>query len=361
MIKKKTTEMVDIAAEYAQALLDIKKQIQEAQTRAILTVNKELLKLYWSIGKIIADRQRNSVWGSKIIEKLANDLQNSFPGTGGFSKPNISRMRAFYLAYEIVSQAAIQLEELPIFNIPWFHNMILLHKLKNNEERLWYAKKSIEHGWSRSVLEMQIESDLYGRQGKAITNFKAILPASHSDMAQQSFKDPYIFDFLVLQDKHLEHDIEIGLIDNVQQLLLEMGKGFSFVGRQYHIEIGGDDFYIDLLFYHYKLRCFVVVELKATAFDHRDLGQLQFYLSTVDNMIRQPDDKPTIGLLLCKSKNNLVVEYALQATNKPIGVAEFTTEITKHLPKELRSSLPSIEEIEAEFEKQELLQQLQKN
>ncbi|CDK30839.1 PDDEXK nuclease domain-containing protein [Candidatus Babela massiliensis] len=297
-------------------------------------------------------------WGTKVIEQLANDLQSSFPGMGGFSKRNVFRMRAFYLAYQKVPQAVAQLDNLPIFNIPWGHNAILLEKIKNNKERLWYAQKTIECGWSRTTLEIKIKTDLYNREGKAITNFSKTLPTSQTDIAQQAFKDPYIFDFLTLQEEHLEQDLEQGLIDHVQKLLLEMGKGFALVGRQYHLEIDEEDYYIDLLFYHTKLKCYVVVELKARKFDPRDVGQLNFYLSACDDLLRDETDKSTIGLLLCKSKKNFTAEYALRDIKKPIGIAEYETEIIKNLPKELKSSLPTIEEIEAELEKTEIINEL---
>jgi len=345
--------------EYAQVLQDIKKHIREAQVKASLAVNKELIKLYWYIGQTITQQQKVNAWGSKTVEKFAEDIQKEFPGLGGFSRANVFKMKSFYDAYEKVSQAVRQLEDLPIFNIHWGHNVILITKVKNIEERLWYAQKTIEHGWSRSVLEMQIESDLYNRQGKAVTNFKKALPSPQSDMAQQSLKDPYIFDFLTLHNEHVERDIEQGLIDNVQKLLLELGKGFALVGRQYHLEIEENDYYIDLLFYHYKLRCFVVVELKARAFDPRDVGQLNFYLSAVDDLVKEPEDKPTIGLLLCKTKKNFTAEYALRNITSPIGVAEYQTEIMKKLPKNLKSSLPTIEEIEAELEKTETIANLE--
>jgi predicted nuclease of restriction endonuclease-like (RecB) superfamily len=264
-------------------------------------------------------------------------------------------MRAFFLAYQKVPQAVGQIADLPVFNIPWGHNAVLLERVKNITQRLWYARKAIEYGWSRSMLETWIKSDLFNREGKAVTNFTKTLPVPQSDMAQQALKDPYVFDFLTLHQEHIEHDIEQGLIDNVQKLLLELGKGFAFVGRQYHITVGKNDYYIDLLFYHFKLRCFVVVELKARPFDHRDAGQLNFYLSVVDDLLRHPDDKPTIGLLLCKTKDNVIAEYALRDINKPIGVAGYETDIMNRLPKELKSSLPTIEEIEAELEKKDLL------
>jgi len=346
--------------EYAQVLQDIKKHIREAQVKASLAVNKELIKLYWYIGQTITQQQKVNGWGSKTVEKFAEDIQKEFPGLAGFSRANIFRIRAFYLAYEKVSEPPRQLEDLAVFNISWWHNVILLTKLKDNTVRIWYAQKSIEYGWSSTILEMQIKSDLYNREGKAVTNFKKTLPSPQSDMAQQSFKDPYVLDFLAVHKEHVERDIEQGLMDNVQKLLLEMGKGFALVGRQYHLEVDEDDYYIDLLFYHYKLRCFVVVELKARAFDPRDVGQLNFYLSAVDDLVKEPEDKPTIGLLLCKTKKNFTAEYALRNITSPIGVAEYQTEIMKKLPKNLKSSLPTIEEIEAELEKKETIAHIEK-
>lgn len=359
--KVKTVKEKPIKAtvtEYAQTLANLKQQVQEAQVKAALSVNKELIKLYWSIGKTIVEKQEKSGWGTGLVEQLAKDLQNALPGIEGFSPRNIFRMQAFYRAYEKVTQTVSQIENLPIFKIPWGQNIVIFQQIKNNEERLWYAQKSIEHGWSRTMLEMQIESDLYKRSGKAITNFSKTLPSPHSDMAQQSLKDPYVFDFLTLHDDHVEHDIEEGLVNNVQKLLLELGKGFALIGRQYHLEVGDSDFYIDLLFYHTKLRCYVVVELKARKFDPRDAGQLNFYLSAVDDILRHPDDKPTIGLLLCKTKNDIVAEYALRDINKPIGIAGYQAEITKRLPKEMKSSLPTIKELEDELEKKQAVDEI---
>ena len=341
--------------DYANVLLSIKKQIQESQVKAALAANKELIKLYWSIGKTIAAKQKESGWGSGVIERLANDLQNEFPGIEGFSRTNIFRMRAFYEAYQKIPQLVGQIEELPIFNIPWGHNAVLVEKIKDLNLKLWYAQKAIENGWSRSMLETWIKSKLHSRQGKAVTNFSRTLPVPHSDIAQQSLKDPYLFDFLTLQEEHIERDVEQGLIDHIQSFLLELGKDFSFVGRQYHIEVEGDDYYLDLLFYHLKLRCYIVIELKSTAFKPEYAGKLNFYLSAVDDLLRHKDDAPTIGLLLCKTKKNFTVEYALRGINKPIGVADYEAKIIRNLPKNLKSSLPTIEEIEAEFEKREIL------
>ncbi len=351
MIKK--TDL--ISQEYTQFLITIKKHIKKAQTKAIFAVNKELLLLYWLIGQAIAQKQKEQSWGSNIIEKLALDLQHEFPGLGGFSRTNIFHIRAFYLAYEKVQPLSGQLDEMFFFTIPWSHNVLLITKLKDNNQRLWYAEKTLENGWSRTMLEHWIKADLYNRESKAITNFKQRLPLPDSDIAQQSFKDPYLFDFLTLHEKHLEQDLEQGLINNVQKLLLEMGKGFALMGRQYHLEVDEKDYYIDLLFFHIKLKCYIVVELKSREFDPRDIGQLNFYLSAVDDLIRDKEHNPTIGLLLCKTKKNLTVEYALRNSISPIGVAEYETEIVNKLPKSLKSDLPTIEEIESEFEKNEIL------
>ena len=260
-------------------------------------------------------------------------------------------MKAFFLAYEKVAQAARQFDSLPILCIPWGHNILLLQKIKNDNERLWYASKAIEHGWSRSMLEIWIKSDLYNREGKAITNFQKTLPASQSDLAQQVLKDPYNFDFLTLQEDHLEKDLEDGLVGHIQKFLLELGQGFAFLGRQFPITVDGDTSYIDLLFYHTKLRAYIVVELKARAFKPEDTGQLNYYLSAVDDMLKHPTDTPTIGILLCKTRSKVKAEYAFRHIGRPIGIAEYETMLTKALPKDMKSNLPTIQEIEQELEK----------
>lgn len=355
VVKKKLSNVTVATRKYTETLATLKQQIQEAQVKAALSVNKELIKLYWSIGKTIVEKQEIDGWGTGSVERLASDLQNAFPGLEGFSRINIYRMRAFYLAYAKVSQAVTLFDELPFFRIPWGHNIVLLIKLKDSKERLWYAQKAIENGWSRSMLETWIKSKLHSRQGKAVTNFKKTLPAPNSDMAQQSLKDPYIFDFLTLREEHVERDIEQGIIDHIQKFLLELGKDFAFVGRQYHLEVDGDDYYLDLLLYHLKLRCYMVVELKASAFKPEYAGKLNFYLSAVDDLLRHKDDNPTIGLLLCKTKKNFTVEYALRDVHKPIGVAEYEIKLVESLPKNLKSSLPTINEIETELAKQDVL------
>ena len=327
---------------YHDLLARLKTQIQTAQVRAALAVNQELVLLYWGIGKEILTRQKEDGWGTRVIERLAKDLRSEFPSMQGLSTRNLKYMRAFAEAWPdelIVQQAAAQL--------PWFHNCVLLEKVKNREERLWYAHQTIQNGWSRNVLVMQIESGLYRRQGKAQTNFTKTLPSPQSDLAQNLLKDPYNFDFLTLSKEAHEKDIESALLVHVRKFLLELGAGFAFVGSQVPLEVGGEDFRIDLLFYHLKLRCFVVIDLKATAFKPEYAGKMNFYLSAVDDLLRDPDDKPSIGLILCQAKNGIVAEYALRDMGKPLGVSAFR--YLEQLPENLKGTLPTIEEIEAEL------------
>ena len=341
----------DLPEDYAEILIKIKSHIQQERLRVVMAANSAMILLYWDVGKMILERQEHARWGAKIIDRLAKDLQEAFPGMKGFSPRNLKYMRAFSVAWperEIVQEILAQ--------ITWYHNITLMEKLTGSEERLWYAHEIIKNGWSRNVLALKIESGLHERQGKAITNFRKILPLVDSDMATQVFKDPYLFDFLGTADLRRESEVEQALIDHIQHFLLELGAGFAFVGRQVPLEVASHDFRIDLLFYHLKLRCFVVIELKAVPFDPSFIGQLNFYLSAVDDLLRHPDDKLTIGLLLCRTKDKLVVEYALRDLNKPIGVAEWETKIVNELPKELESSLPTIEELEKElneYEKEE--------
>jgi len=344
---------------YAELLEDLKGRVRAAQLKAAVAVNREMIQLYWDIGRLIVDRQDREGWGGGVVERLAHDLQAAFPGIKGFSPLNVTRMRMFHLAYTkelaILSQAVTELDGRnlpgPMNEIPWGHNLVLLFKLKDPLQRLWYARQTVQHGWSRTILELQIQSDLYGRQGKAVTNFAATLPPPQSDLARQTLKDPYLFDFLTLGDEAHERDLEGALVGHIEKFLLELGAGFAFVGRRVHLVVGDDDFYIDLLFYHLKLRCFVVIDLKMGKFSPEDAGQMNFYLSTVDDQLRHPDDKPTIGLILCKTQNRVIAEYALRDVAKPIGVAEWQTQLVKALPETLRGSLPSIAEIEAEFAK----------
>jgi len=327
---------------YEQLLSDLKNRITSARTRAALAVNRELIILYWQIGHDILERQKRDGWGSKVIERLANDLRHEFPDMKGFSPRNLKYMRKFAAAWsdeQFVQQAAAQ--------IPWFHNCVVLDKLKELTEREWYIHKAFENGWSRNILEMQIESRLYHRQGKAVSNFADTLPPLQSDLAQQILKDPYIFDFLSVGDEAHEREIERELVNHITNFLLELGAGFSFVGRQVHLEVEGEDFFIDLLFYHLKLRCYLVIELKATRFKPEYAGKLNFYLSAVDATMRHESDNPSIGLILCKDRKGLIAEYALKDISKPIGVSEY--QLIASIPEELKGSLPTIEEIEAEF------------
>ena len=329
-------------AGYADWLADLKGRIHSAQQRATLAVNRELVLLYWQIGRDILARQAEAGWGAKVIERLAHDLRTAFPAMKGFSPRNLKYMRAFAQAWpdaDIVQEVLAQL--------PWYHQLALLDKLPGPETRRWYAAKALEHNWSRNVLVMQIEMRLLERSGKAVTNFAAHLPRPESDLARESIKDPYRFDFLGLTDEAQEREIENALVKHVTEFLLELGAGFAFVGRQVLLDVGGDEFFIDLLFYHLKLRCYVVIELKGGKFKPEHLGQLGFYLTAVDAQIKHPQDGPTIGLLLCKSKNKVVAEYALRNTAQPLGVAEY--QLVESLPPELQTSLPSIEQIEREL------------
>lgn len=345
LVNKKTSSIEIIPKGYKTFLGELKTRIRSAQVKAAVKVNAELIQLYWTIGIDLSKREREESWGAKVIERLAQDLKSSFPGMKGFSQRNLLYMRQFADAYpdfEITQQVVAQ--------IPWGHNILLMEKVDDITARLWYVQKTIENGWSRNVLWHWIDSRLFERNGKAITNFKNSLPAPQSDLAQQSLKDPYCFDFLTLRENHDEMELEEALIDHLQNLLIELGMGFAFVGRQYPIKAGKKKLSIDLLFYHLKLRCYVVVELKTGEFDSRDAGQISAYLSAVDDQLRHEDDKPSIGMILCKTKDSVFVEYALRNFNRPIGIAGYETNLVEKLPKDLKSSLPTIEEIEAELD-----------
>lgn len=334
-----------VPAGYAELLDDLKARIRSAQVKAALAVNRELILLYWGIGRDILRRQEDEGWGAKVIDRLAADLHAAFPDVQGFSPRNLKYMRAFAEAFPdeaIVQQLAAQL--------PWGHNLVLLDKVKDAPTRAWYGRKAVEHGWSRAVLTHQIELGLFERQGAALTNFDRTLPPPQSDLAREALKDPYCFGFLALAVHAQERDLERGLLGRIRDFLLELGVGFSFVGSQYHLEVGGQDYYLDLLFYHLRLRCFVVIDLKVEAFKPEFAGKMNFYLSAVDDRLRHPADGPSIGLILCKERNRVVVEYALRDTSKPMGVAAYTL---RHdaLPPELRDSLPAVEVLEAELEK----------
>lgn len=352
MIKIKKAQSADkIPASYKPFLEEIKKRIRATQIKAAIAVNKDLIKLYWSIGKDLVERQKTEGWGSKLIEKFAKDLQIEFPGIEGFSRSNIFFMRSFYLAYEQVQQAARRFENLPIFNIPWWHNVILLTRLKDTKLRLWYAQQAIENGWSRASLERWLSSKLYNRQGKAITNFQYTLPSPQSDLAQQTLKNPYVFDILTFSKKAKEKELEDGLISHIQHLLIELGEGFAFVGRQVPLKVDGRTYYIDALFYHLKLRCYCVAEIKAREFEIADTAQINFYLSAVDDQLKHPTDQPSIGILLYlnpKNHKKITVEYALRNLKSPIGVSTIKTMTA--LPKKLQGSLPSIKKLEEELQ-----------
>ncbi|MGZ8158563.1 MAG: PDDEXK nuclease domain-containing protein [Methylobacter sp.] len=334
--------LVDPPGGYAEWLTELKTRIHTAQQRAARSVNRELVLLYWQIGCDILQRQANEGWGAKVIERLAHDLRTAFPDMKGFSRANLMYMRAFAESWPDETNV----QQL-VGHLPWGHNLVLLSKLKTRDQRVAYAQRAIEQGWSRNVLNIHIETRLLEREGQAVTNFDNRLPVPGSDLARQSLKDPYLFDFLGVSKEANEREIEAALVQHITQFLIELGAGFAYVGRQVPLEVGGDDFFIDLLFYHLKLRCYVVVELKAGAFKPEHLGQLSFYLTAVDMQVKSEHDAPTIGLLLCKSKNKVVAEYALRDNAKPMGVAEY--QLIEALPAELQFDLPSIEQIEQEL------------
>ena len=327
---------------YDEFLGSIKEQIQAAQLRAALSLSRELAGLYWNIGQEILQRQARHGWGAKVVARLAADLKASFPGIEGFSLRNLNYMRAFAEAYPDSEIAQQLLRNSPI---PWGHHVRILDKVKDAEQRLWYIGAAYDFGWSRAILEHQIEANLFGRQGKTLTNFSRTLPSPQSDMAQQILKDPYNFDFLTLGADAKERHLERGLLDHLREFMLEMGRGFAFLGSQYHLQVGNKDYYLDLLFYHVRLRCYVVVDLKMSEFVPEYAGKMNFYLSAVDDLERHPDDAPSIGLILCKTRDRVTAEYALRNTSTPIGVAEFTTA----LPADFADSLPTIEQIESEL------------
>lgn len=324
--------------QYLSVIESIKTEISKAQYNAALQVNKELTLLYYHIGRIINEHKS---WGNKFIDNLARDIKIAYPNSTGYSVRNLKYMAKFAAEYpdeQIVQEVLAQ--------ITWYHNIALMDKVKGQEASLWYAKESVKNGWSRNVLVHQIESGLYERQAIAqkISNFESLLPAPQSELAVQTMKDPYVFDFIPFKEDMVERDIENALVKDVTALLLELGTGFAFLGNQYHLNVGGDDFYIDLLFYNLNLRCYVVIELKTGDFKPEYAGQLNFYLSAVDAQLKKDTDNPTIGLLLCKNKNNLVAEYSLKDMSKPMGISEY--KISSVLPEELSQQLPSVEDIQ---------------
>jgi predicted nuclease of restriction endonuclease-like (RecB) superfamily len=370
-------QMTGEVINYTSLLDDIKGRIRRAQTRAVLSANREMLILYWDVGRIIQIRQDVEGWGASVIPRLSRDLRNDLPKIKGFSKRNLKRMVRFYREYPALIPIATQdmpqsidssrpkkvpqpvalLHPVPalgteaisraVLGLPWSHNFILIEKVKDIPIRFWYMQQTLVQGWSRKVLDLMIMSNAHERQGKAISNFDKLLPASQSGLSRQTFKDPYIFDFLTLDNQFRERELEAGLVAHLERFMLELGVGFSFVGRQYHISVGEDDFSLDLLFYHLKLRCFVVIDLKVGGFKPDYAGKMNFYLNVVDDMLRHEHDNPSIGLILCRDKKKILAEYALRGVNKPIGVSEYA--LTRSLPDALKSSLPTIEDIEGEL------------
>lgn len=330
--------------DYLQFLQDLKSRIRSERIKTVLSANVTMVMLYWDIGQAILKKQDNEGWGAKTIDRMAYDLKEEFPDMRGFSSRNLKYMRKFAECWpkrEIVQVSLAQ--------IGWYQNIALFEKLKEDHLRLWYAQKTLENGWSHTVLVHQIESGLHNRIGQSANNFEVAFPPADSDMVNQLFKDPYIFDFLGTADTRRERELENKLMEHLEKFLLELGQGFAFVGRQVHLEFSDEDYYIDLLFYHLKLRCYVVVELKSGKFDPGHVSKLNMYMNIVNDLLRHPSDQKTIGLLLVKEKNHTVAKYALEGYTNPIGVAEWEKQITENLPDELKSSLPTIEEIEAEL------------
>ena len=355
----------EMPPDYTMVLARLKRRIAAAQTRAALAVSRELVALYWHVGATIVQRQMNAGWGDAVVERLAHDLRHAFRDLEGFSPRNIWRMRAFYLAWSRapkkltrpVSETGARraTEKLPqaVSEIPWGHNIVLLQQLDRPQDRLWYAEQTRAQGWSRAALQAQIAKKAHARQGKAVTNFTRALPPPQSELARQALKDPYTFDFLTIGREAHERVTERDLLAHVREFLIELGAGFAFIGNQVKLTVGDADSFIDLLFYHVRLRCYVVVELKATAFKPEHAGKMNFYLSAVDDLLRHKDDQPSIGLLLCRSRNRVQVEYALRDIRKPIGVAQWETRIVEALPEDLKGSLPTVEELEAELSREE--------
>ena len=341
------SDLHQINTDYKIWINELKNQVRSVQIKAAIAVNYELIKFYWELGKMISEKQEFYSWGEKLIEQISKDLKEEFPDMKGFSTRNIKYIRNFYAFYnnsEIRQQLVAQ--------IPWGHNILIYSKSKNIQEATFYIQQTIENNWSRDVLALQIKTNLFDRKGKSITNFKNTLPEPFSDLAEQTLKDPYIFDFLTLSTSVKEKDIENQLINNLKKFLLELGKGFAFVAQQYRFSIAENDYSIDLLFYHIKLKCYVVIELKNTKFIPEYAGKINFYLSAIDTLLKNEDDKPTIGILLCRDKNNIEAEFALRDLNKPIGISEF--QLTEIIPEDLKSSLPTIEEIENELKNSNL-------
>jgi predicted nuclease of restriction endonuclease-like (RecB) superfamily len=333
-----------LPSDYGATLKSLQQRVRQARARAILSANSAMVQLYWEIGQTILERQMREGWGAKVVDRLARDLRRSFPDMQGFSSRNLQFMRSF--AREIPDPAIVkQLAS----QLPWWHLVRLMQRVKEPPAREWYMREAVRQGWSRSVLELQMLGNAHQRQGKAVSNFDTSMPQAESRRAAEVFKDPYVFDFLGNADLNRERQVEQALIDHIQRFMLELGSGFAFVGRQVNLRIGDEDFFVDLLFYHLKLRCYVVIELKAVPFEAAFVGQINLYLSAVDDQLRHAQDRPTIGLLLCRSKHQVVVEYALRDLAKPIGVAGWETTLAKTLPDGYLGSLPTVEELEVEL------------
>ena len=357
------SKLIKTDNEYKEWIGELKQRIRQSQIKAAVKVNTELLRLYWSIGRDIVRLKAEAKWGTNIMSQISLDLKEEFSNLGGFSETNLRYIKRFYLFYgqnqpqvgakikskkQEVIQPQVEAEILEaIFSIPWGHQKHIITKAKSTNEALFYVQKTIKQGWSRNILINYMSANLFETEGKAISNFKNTLPALQSDLAQQTLKDPYNFDFLTLRDGYLERELEDALTDNITKFLIELGNVFAYVGRQVRLEIGGDEFFIDLLFYHLKLRSYVVIELKTGDFQPEYIGKLGFYVSAINNEMKLPQDNPTIGLLICKSKNNIVARYTLDTANLPIGISEY--ELSQLYPKDFKSTLPSIEEIENEL------------
>lgn len=339
-------EFIENSSEYIKWIEELKNEIQQAQIKASISVNHLLLDLYWKIGKSISEKIHTQKWGSAVVQNLSRDLRKHFPNQQGFSRSNLFSMRKWYEFYAYSGLKPQEIQQL-VGQIPWGHNVLIITKSKDIDEAQFYINKTIENNWSRTVLAHQIDLNFYERAGKAITNFKHTLPKPHSELANDTLKDPYKFDFLTLSEKAIEKDIEEQLVKHITSFLLELGEGFSFVGRQVPLKIEDEDFFIDLLFYHIKLKCYIVVELKSVKFRAEYAGKMNLYLSAVDDLMKTENENPTIGLLLCKSKSEVIAEYALRGTTQPIGVAEY--EIVKSIPLNLKPNLPTVEKIEKEL------------
>lgn len=368
-------------SEFKQWLIDLKGRIRQSQLKAAIKVNSELLHLYWDLGRDIAIRKMDAIWGSRFYDNLSKELRTEFPDMKGFSKTNLKYCKYFYQLYSlddrtgqqladetntithkttqdivkendiIRQQAADEFIDNPLFMIPWGHHMYIIDKCKSVHEALFYVQKTIKNGWSRAMLMNYIDADLYSAQGKAINNFDRLLPDVQSDLARETLKDPYNFDFLTLTENYKEKELEDALVANITKFLLELGQGFAYVGRQYPIQIGSKLRNIDLLFYHLELRSYLVVELKVSEFEPEHTGKLGYYISAVNNQLKKDTDNPTIGLLICKKKDNIEAQYSLESSSQPIGISEYT--FSKFVPEDFKSSLPSIEEIERELNQED--------